>query len=312
MPSGAIGDCGRMPSRVATSLVGSRWMLSPSSSTDAGLWLEQPGEGAQQRRLAAGVGADDAGDLARRDLDATGRGRPRAGRRRGSGPRRLEGVVRRRVVSRSSAQCQPPLPTRLARASSQMRYGAPMMPVTTPTGSSVGGEAAAGRRGRTTSSSTAPTSAGGDQGERCVDQPAGDRGGDERDERDGAGRRGGDGGERDADEHQQRRGSARPGRRDPWRCRRRAAACAAAGSSEQRAGTSTSIASRDRADVVPAAAVERAGQPHRGALRVVDLGPGQQVRRDRRRAPRRHRCRRGRAGTTTPRACRRARRSPPR
>jgi hypothetical protein len=30
---GDRGCCGRMPSRVATSLVGSRWMLSPSSST---------------------------------------------------------------------------------------------------------------------------------------------------------------------------------------------------------------------------------------------------------------------------------------
>ena len=38
---------------------------------------------------------------------------------------------------------QPPLPTRLERASSQSRYGAPMMPVTTPTGS-VGGQRLAG------------------------------------------------------------------------------------------------------------------------------------------------------------------------
>ena len=32
MPSGAIGDCGKIPNLVATTLVGSRWMLSPSST----------------------------------------------------------------------------------------------------------------------------------------------------------------------------------------------------------------------------------------------------------------------------------------
>ena len=49
-------------------------------------------------------------------------------------------------------------------------------------------------------------------------------------------------------------------------------------------GPAPAIASGERPDVFPAAAVERAGQPHRGALRVVDLGPGQQVGRHARRA----------------------------
>ena len=69
MPSGAIGDCGRMPSFVATSLVGQPVDASPSSSTSPACGLQQPGERAQQRRLAAGVGADDARDLPRRDRD---------------------------------------------------------------------------------------------------------------------------------------------------------------------------------------------------------------------------------------------------
>ena len=66
MPSGAIGDCGNNPSLVATSLVGIDWMLLPSSSTVPRDGVSSRAS-AQQGGLAAGVGADDDGDLAGRD-----------------------------------------------------------------------------------------------------------------------------------------------------------------------------------------------------------------------------------------------------
>ena len=56
---GGDRDCGSSPRVRATCLVGQRWMASPSSSTAPDVGLEQPGHPAQQRRLAAGVGADD-------------------------------------------------------------------------------------------------------------------------------------------------------------------------------------------------------------------------------------------------------------
>ena len=46
-------------------------------------------------------------------------------------------------------------------------------------------------------------------------------------------------------------------------------------------GTSTTRASGDRPDVLPAAAVQAAGEPHGGPLGVEDLGPGEQVGGDR-------------------------------
>ena len=63
-------------------------------------------------------------------------------------------------------------------------------------------------------------------------------------------------------------------------------------------GSRTRSASADRGDVLPAPAVEAAGEPHDGPLGLEDLGPGQQVLRDRTGA-RRRRCRRARAGTAT-------------
>ena len=153
MPSGATGDCGRMPELGGDLRVGSRWIDVPSSSTVPARRLEQPGQRPQQRRLAAGVGADDDGDLARRDLDRqVGDDDPlvvgeaevaaasvvvAASRRRRGARGRPGGPVDRRRGAESRSR-QPPLPTRLDRASNHSRYGAPTMPVTTPTGSSVG------------------------------------------------------------------------------------------------------------------------------------------------------------------------------
>ncbi len=72
-----------------------------------------------------------------------------------------------------------------------------MMPVTTPTGSSVGREQPpadeVGQQHEQRTDSAAGTSVSG-----ALDEPAGDRRRDERDERDRAGRRGADGGEADA------------------------------------------------------------------------------------------------------------------
>ena len=60
MPSGAIGDCGRMPEPGGDHLGRQPVDALAVEQHRAGLRLEQPGEGAQQRRLAARVGADDA------------------------------------------------------------------------------------------------------------------------------------------------------------------------------------------------------------------------------------------------------------
>ena len=79
-----------------------------------------------------------------------------------------------------------------------------------------------------------------------------------------------------------RRGSARPARPvaravSSPSCRPRSGRA-----SSRTAGTSTAQATRQGDDVVPAAAVERAGQPQRRPLHVVDLGAGEQELRERR------------------------------
>src|SRR3546814_600070 len=97
----------------------------------AGAGLQEPGQAAQQCRLAAGVGADDDRHLPWRDRD-------RQVVDDDTGVVAEAQVLRaegRRVVARWG---HPPRPIVLARASRYSRYGAPKMPVMTPTGSWVG------------------------------------------------------------------------------------------------------------------------------------------------------------------------------
>ena len=67
--SGATELCGSSPSRRATSLEGSEPIAWPSRIDRPGARLEHPREPAQQRRLAARVGADDGGERAVGDRD---------------------------------------------------------------------------------------------------------------------------------------------------------------------------------------------------------------------------------------------------
>ena len=68
-PSGTIGCCGSRPRRRATSRVGSDPISSPSSRTEPPRGCSSRAEPAQQRRLAAAVGADDDGDAPGRHVE---------------------------------------------------------------------------------------------------------------------------------------------------------------------------------------------------------------------------------------------------
>ena len=172
----------------------------------------------------------------------------------------------------------------------------------TPTGSSVGANSRRATRSDEQHEERSDAG-GGHDAVRAGDrrQAAGDRGGDEGDEDD---RPGG------------RRPTARRARRramisSELGCARRATPSAAGGvvAELQHAraertgrttisGTRTTRAIADRADVLPAAPVEAAGEPHRGPLGVEDLGPGEQVVDVAARASAiRCRCRRARGGT---------------
>ena len=278
--------------------VGSWWM-SCRRAARCRRGLQQPGEGPQQRRLAAGVGADDDGDLPGRDRRPTGRRRPPGRRRRGAGPGRERG--RRRRLGRQGRHVvdgrgprpvgggdvverrlhgHPPRPTRLARASSQSRYGAPTTPVTTPTGSSVGANSRRATRSEQQHEQArrrappAPTASG------RARQAAGDRRRRRARRSRSARRRGGDRGR-----GRRRRAGARSrlrSTRDAEAPRGVVAELQDAQRAEQATttGSSTSVGDADRAHVLPAPAVEAAGEPHDGPLGLEDLGPGQQVRRD--------------------------------
>ena len=120
MPSGAIGCCGRIPSRVATCLVGRRCDVLAVEQDAAALGLEQPGQAAQQGGLAAGVGADDHGDLTGRDGEreavdddavVVGEAKVLGGAGWGGGSWGRSWVL----------AGQPPAPIRLARASRKRR-----------------------------------------------------------------------------------------------------------------------------------------------------------------------------------------------
>ena len=235
--------------RRATSLVGRRWIASPSSSTVPALRLQQPGQGAQQRRLAAGVGADDHGDLAVGDLDDRGRRRPRGRRRRASRSARQR---RRRLIGRSASAVG-------RGTSSHSRYGRAETAVTMPTGQLGRSEHAAGDEVGDTQRASAPTQRGRhDAGAGRRRQAAGDRA-------------------------PRRRPRRRSVRRPRWRQRRQARRRRRISSSRvrstrdaerrggvvaeleqsqrplraaRRSGTSTARAIADRAHLVPAAAVE--------------------------------------------------------
>ena len=198
-------------------------------------------------------------------------------------------------------------PIRLARARSQMQVrraedagddaDGELGRGERPPGDEVGRRAAAARprarRGRWRAG--APTS------RRAIGR------GDERDERDRTGRRGRDrGAARRRPTISAARDRSTRDARDPWRCRRRAAARAAGGPRHSTPGTSTTIARATGRTWSQPRPLSAAGQPHRGPLRVEDLGPRQQVGGDRRRASPRHRCRRAPAGRTTRPAGRRA------
>ena len=101
MPSGAIGDCGSSPRVRATSFAGSRCTSLPSSSTWPLRGAQQPRHRAQQRRLAAGVGADDRGDPPGRHGEVERRRRRRGRRSRGSAARRRASGWRSQRASRA-------------------------------------------------------------------------------------------------------------------------------------------------------------------------------------------------------------------
>ncbi len=208
MPSGAIGDCGRIPSIVATCRVGRRWIDVPSSSTAPRLGLSR------RARARSSVDLPHAFGPTMTVIRPVG-WRPRGAAR----PRRcvvgeaeiLAGERCRCAVALVIGHGHPPRPARLERAISHSRYGAPTMPVTTPTGSSVGANSRRATRSEQHDSS-APTSAAGHERQRVARQPAGDRRGDERDEDDRSGGGGGDAARATATNTSARR-TARRGRR---------------------------------------------------------------------------------------------------
>ena len=110
--------CGSSPSCGPPPGSASRWMASPSSSTAPAAGLSSRARPRSRVDLPQRVGADDHGDLRRRGWPAS-RSSTTAGRRRpgaSSSPRSCG--VRRSTASAAR-------PTRLARTSSQSRYGAP-------------------------------------------------------------------------------------------------------------------------------------------------------------------------------------------
>ena len=119
---------------------------------------------AQQRRLAAGVGADDHRDPVVGDAHGQVGRRPRARRtraRRGRRPAaRAPSLDGRRVATacRPERSCHALLPVR-PRTSSQSRNGAPNAPVTTPTGKLTSAHAGSRRRSRRRRPRSRPTSA---------------------------------------------------------------------------------------------------------------------------------------------------------
>ena len=145
-----------------------------------------------------------------------------------------------------------------------------------PTGSSVGAKMRRATRSAKTVSS-APTSAAGTMRDaRRTHEAAGDRRRHEGDEGDRSGGGGGERGQRDADQHQ-----AQPGAPDPDAERGSGVVAeleqAQAATEHERHRHQHGERDADRANVLPPAAVERAGQPHGGALDLVDLGAGDQV-----------------------------------
>ena len=146
---------------------GARGSPAPSSSTAPPPRLEQPGQRAQQRGLAAGVGADDDGDLAVGivQVEAVDDGAVLVGERPGPVGARVRGC-RSRAASRTG--CGP--------ADEQRRSGTapPTAAVSTPTGSSVGASSLRASRSASTTS-TAPVSAEREQRRSARCGPAGGR-----------------------------------------------------------------------------------------------------------------------------------------
>ena len=132
MPSGATGVCGSSPMHprdVDRPQLGDRRAVQQHRAAPR---PQQPGQAAQQRRLAAGVRADDHRDAGRRAC-VTSRSRTTSARRsRGPGPRARSSWWRRSVAVIRR------VPPGSSVASSQTRYGAPIAPVTTPVGSATG------------------------------------------------------------------------------------------------------------------------------------------------------------------------------
>ena len=255
---------------------------------------EQAGQAPQQRRLAAGVGAHDDRDPPGRDRErqvvdddpvVVGERQVAGGDGAGAEARAAGGgVVRwRRRSGRSCAvirrsRCGWPGPA--ARAGTARRATA----VTMPTGSSVGASTRRATRSEATSS-RAPTAAAGQQGgAAAADQPAGDLAATTRATKPiGPGGGTATAASADADEQQARA-------RDRSTRVPRPAAASSPRSSMRRCRASSEGDRRQQRParqpsgrhVVPAPPVEAAGQPHHRPLGVVDLGPGQQVRGDRR------------------------------
>ena len=146
MPSGAIGCCGRIPSRVATSVVGRRWMSSPSSSTLPPLGLSSRARPRSSVDLPQALaptitviwpGGDGEREAVDHDAVVVGEADVVGGQ-----------GGRGRWVRSWVLGGQPPAPIRLARARRNRRYGRAEDGGDDPDGQLGRARRSAGRRGR--------------------------------------------------------------------------------------------------------------------------------------------------------------------
>ena len=271
MPSGAIERLRQQPEPSGDLLGRAATRIAlPSSSTAPARRREQPGQRAQQRRLAARVRPDDHGELAVRDRhgqvvddDALVVGERHAAARRAAGGRVASSARPRLALGdeqpdqvdaaddagddadRQLGRREQPLRDEVARPAAS---SAPISAAgqRRPTGASrVSRGRAAARRGRRTRSARRPRSPRRPRARRrdTISDP----------------------GALDADA--ERAGGVVAHLQQ----------AAAAGRPAASAAASTTSATASGPDLVPAAAVERADQPDLRALRVLEVGPGQQV-----------------------------------
>ena len=157
IPSGAIGAAGAAGRATrATSRVARRWMSRPSSGTAPACGRKMRAIAAQQRRLAARVGADDGGHPAPSGTERSRSWTTGAARRTpGAGPRASSwGAARREPVTRRPASGR----TRPAATGGRARRSRRSRPRPAPGRPRAAG---AGRRSRRPTRRSTPTSAAG-------------------------------------------------------------------------------------------------------------------------------------------------------